>query len=60
MSNTDFATGSDYRSNRVGAFFLTLISGQAVLFGPTAIAVHNNGYMGGQVGGIIKCKIIRR
>lgn len=60
MSNADFATGSDHRSNRVGAFFMTLVAGQAVLFGPTAIAVHNNGNMGGQVGGISKCKIIRR
>ena len=52
MRDADFTTGSDHRSNRVGAFFMTLVAGQAVLFGPTAIAVHNNGNMGGQVGGI--------
>ena len=50
----------DYRTNRIGTFFMTLVSRQAVLFGPTAIAVHNNGNMGGQVGGIRQCKVIRR
>ena len=28
MGNTDFATGSDDRTNRVGTFFMTLVSSQ--------------------------------
>lgn len=60
MGDAYFTTGSDYRSNRLGAFFMTLDSSQAVLFGPAPITIHNNGNMGGQVGGISYCKIIRR
>jgi hypothetical protein len=39
---------------------MALVSSQTVLFGPAAITIHNNGNMGGQVGGISYCKIIRR